>query len=183
MRSKIFQMVDAIVPLDDMEEAHISFTKKWIVSGAEIFRIAKPAMPDPHLVAYFLLIDQLAGKVLLVNHKKAGLWLPAGGHVEINEHPKATVQRELMEELGVEPDFIAYDPVSLTVTKTVGETAGHTDVSLWYILRGSSDQNYEFDPKEFMQIQWFQPEEISFDQADPHLKRCIQKLKFLKVLT
>jgi len=59
----------------------VHFAKGWIDSGAQIFRLMKPETPDPHLVAYFLLLDPAQKKVLLVDHKKAGLWLPSGGHV------------------------------------------------------------------------------------------------------
>ena len=33
-------------------------------------------------MSYFALIDEQRGKLLLVDHKFAGLWLPSGGHVE-----------------------------------------------------------------------------------------------------
>src|SRR3990167_9801718 len=110
IRSEIRSMTSQIQPLDREEAEHIAFVEKWIDSGAEIFRIAKPATPDPHLVAYFLLIDKDEQRLLLVEHKKANLWLPAGGHVELNEHPKETVSRELMEELGVQTDFLSERP-------------------------------------------------------------------------
>ena len=40
-----------------------------------------------------------------MDHKKAELWLPSGGHVEIDEDPTDTVTRECMEELSVAADF------------------------------------------------------------------------------
>ena len=42
----------------------------------------KPDVPPKHLVSYFALVDERRGKLLLVDHKLAGLWLPSGGHVE-----------------------------------------------------------------------------------------------------
>jgi 8-oxo-dGTP diphosphatase len=182
MRQEILSIINSISPFDEIEQEHIIFTKNWIDSGAEIFRTAKPATPDPHLVAYFLLIDSSSNQILLVNHKKAELWLPSGGHVELNENPKGTVKREILEELGTEADFMIEDPVFLTVTKTVGLTAGHTDISLWYILKGCSSASYIFDSEEFVEICWFSTSEIPYNQSDPHMKRCIEKLSSMGVL-
>ena len=38
--------------------------------------LKKPDVPPKHLVSYFALVDDRRGKVLLVDHKLAGLWLP-----------------------------------------------------------------------------------------------------------
>lgn len=176
IRNEIHCTINSFCPFDEIEQEHISFTKNWIESGAEIFRTAKPATPDTHLVAYFLLIDSSANQVLLVDHKKAGLWLPAGGHVEPNEHPRETVKREILEELGIEAEFMLEDPLFLTITKTIGQSAGYTDISLWYILKGCSSISYAFDAEEFVQICWFSSDQIPYNQADPHMKRCIAKL-------
>ncbi len=183
IRSEVQRIVNSIQPLDRKETEHIEFVHKWIASGAEIFRTAKPATPDTHLVSYFILIDQEQNKLLLTDHKKSGLWLPAGGHVEPNEHPKETVKRELFEELETQADFLSHDPLFLTIAKTVGETAGHTDVSLWYILRGNASDSLNYDKREFHQIRWFSPEEIPYPRVDPHMSRFIQKLSCLKVLS
>ena len=179
---QIKETLGQISPFDKKEEEHLFFTKKWMDSGAGIFRIAKPATPDPHLVAYFLLLDPMQKKVLLVDHRKAGLWLPAGGHVEENEHPRETVKREISEELNVKADFLFHDPFFLTVTKTVGQTAGHTDVSIWYLVKGSVQKEYCFDQEEFKQVRWFSPTGIPYECSDPHLQKCIEKLKFLNQL-
>lgn len=41
------------------------------------------------------------GKILLVKHKKLGLWLAPGGHVEDGEMPHQAAEREFWEEAGV----------------------------------------------------------------------------------
>src|SRR5690349_3278098 len=131
MRAAIAELVREIQPYDALERDHVAATLAWISSGAPLCRVAKPALPPQHLVCYFALVDPAANQLLLVDHKKAGLWLPGGGHVEPGEHPDATVGRELWEELRVQARFLLPRPLFLTVTQTVGTTAGHTDVSLW----------------------------------------------------
>lgn len=77
-------------------------------------------------------------------------WLPTGGHVDPGEHPAAAAQRELREELGVEPVFLGAvgdRPLLVTVTETVGLSESHTDVSLWFAFDGSVDQLLSPDPR------------------------------------
>lgn len=175
LRETIRNLVSAIAPFDHLEKTHIDFVLKWIDSGAELFRIQKPANPPIHLVSYFLVIDPENQSVLLVDHKKAGLWLPSGGHVEKDEHPRYTVERECVEELGIHAEFLLDEPLFLTASQTVGTTAGHTDVSLWYLLKGNSTQAIDFDKDEFHEIRWFNLNDIPYDRTDPHMGRFIEK--------
>ena len=177
MRSIIEKIILTLIPFDNIEYQHIQETLGWIRSGAPIFRLQKPDIPPKHLVSYFVLFDERAQKILLMDHKKSQLWLPAGGHVEPSEHPKDTVSRECFEELSICADFWCGFPFFLTSTITVGLTPGHTDVSLWYILKGDKDASYSFDRGEFNTIKWFGWNEIPFKKSDPHMERFIQKLK------
>lgn len=167
-------MISRISPLDEIEARHIEAALAWLDSGADLCRVAKPATPDPHLVSYFVLVDQ--DHLLLVDHVNAGLWLPTGGHVEPNEDPRDTVVREVFEELGLEAAFLHPDPVFVTVTRTVGRTAGHTDMSLWFVLRGRRGDDLDVDTSEFRSVRWFHLAEIPQDRTDPHLARFVQKL-------
>ena len=171
MRRQIRSLIENIDPFDKLEADHRLKALKWIDSGQGLFRLQKPATPDPHLVSYFVLFDPTTKKILLVDHKKAQLWLPSGGHVEPNEHPKTTAERECLEELSITADFLFDTPIFITVTKTVGLTAGHTDVSLWYLLRGDSAQTPIFDEDEFYAVQWFPLGQLPHDNTDPHLSR------------
>jgi hypothetical protein len=75
-------LVSAIEPYDELEQRHKLATLAWIAESAPLCRITKPDIPPQHLVAYFVLLDQAQGKLLLVDHRNAGLWLPSGGHIE-----------------------------------------------------------------------------------------------------
>lgn len=177
MRTIISTLVQGIEAYDALEREHIAATLAWIASGAPLFRLRKPDLPPQHLVSYFVLVDQAAQKLLLVDHKVAGLWLPSGGHVEPDEHPRITVRRELSEELGIEASFLFTDPLFLTVTRTVGLTAEHTDVSFWYVLCGDSKQEFIYDAAEFHGIRWFAFDAIPYERADPHMRRFTAKLR------
>ena len=176
---EIRKLVEQIAPHDALEAKHISEVLQWIDSGAGLFRIQKPDIPPKHLVSYFVLIDPDKKKIMLVDHIKAGLWLPAGGHVEKDEHPNTTVEREIQEELHMPSDFIIENPFFITQTITVGKTAGHTDVSLWYLLKADSEKEIRYDPIEFNGYQWFGYQEIldmDITKLDPHMHRFIEKL-------
>jgi 8-oxo-dGTP diphosphatase len=184
IRSIISQIVSSIEPFDTIEEEQIGFVLKWIASGDEIFRISKPADPDIHLVSYFALLSPEENKILLVDHKKANLWLPPGGHIEPGEHPKEAVKREIQEELGIEATFLIDPPLFLTISRTTEDShfSSHTDVSLWYVLKGSSDWHLDFDKEEFNEIKWFDLNKIPFELSDPNMDRFLKKLSLNKII-
>ena len=176
-RTNLKKLISSIKPHDRLEQRHIAHTIKWIDSGAPLYRVIKPATPPKHLVSYFVLFDSQHNRILLVDHKNARLWLPSGGHVETNEDPSKTVIREVAEEFKIKAQFLFKEPIFITVTKTVGKTAGHTDISVWYVIEGNSSQNPWFDLNEFNSIRWFPIDKIPLERTDPHMGRFIQKLK------
>jgi ADP-ribose pyrophosphatase YjhB (NUDIX family) len=174
VRDAIRKEVASIEPLDDLERRTRDDVLDWIDSGAELCRLEKPATPDKHLVSYFAVVD--GDHILLVDHINAELWLPTGGHVEPEEHPRDTAMREAAEELNLQTDFSLDGPLLVTSTLTVGKTAGHTDVSIWYALSGDRREKLVFDESEFLDARWFHRTEIPFDRADPELRRFVAKL-------
>lgn len=179
MRQAIRSEVQQIRPLDVLEQAHLDQALAWIDSGAELCRTAKPATPPQHLVAYFAVVD--GDHLLLVDHKNAQLWLPTGGHVEPGEHPRDTVLRELQEELGLTPLQPVAAPVMITCTTTVGLTAGHMDVSLWYVVQADRSRALRFDLEEFSAVRWFRFDEVPVGRSDPHMRRFVVKLGLREV--
>jgi 8-oxo-dGTP diphosphatase len=173
-RSAIRREVASIQPFDEQEELHRVETLAWIDSGAPLFRTVKPAIPPKHLVSYFAVVD--GQHILLVDHKSAQLWLPPGGHVEPGEHPRETVARELLEELGFVAGHEIAEPLMVTCTTTVGLTSGHIDVSLWYVVTAARNQCINYDSQEFAGVSWFRYSEVPLHRSDPHLGRFLAKL-------
>ena len=174
LREEILQEIGSIEPFDAVEKLHKEDVLSWVQSGIELCRIYKPAVPPKHLVSYFVVVDEMY--VLLVDHRNAKLWLPTGGHVESGEHPRDSVIREAREELGINANFLFPNPLFLTCTETVGLTAGHTDVSIWYVLRGDKNAILDYDREEFVDIHWFCFDQVPLERSDPHMNRFLNKL-------
>lgn len=68
----------------------------------------------------------MQGATLLHWHRKVGLWLPPGGHIEPNEDPMQAARREALEETGIVVEIVptskqfAYDdPPQLSPPATI----------------------------------------------------------------
>ncbi|MFI9534229.1 NUDIX hydrolase [Nocardia fusca] len=183
----VHETITAITPLDELERAQLTEAANWVARTGDIFRRAKPATPGRHLVSYVVVVDPAGDAVFLVDHIKAGRWLPPGGHVEPGEHPAVTARREAEEELGVTADLgLHHDPLFLTITTTVGIDGGHEDVSLWYVLVADRSTEFVLDPGEFHCGRWWRLEEVAgADPArfDPHFPRFLTKLRRISDVT
>ncbi|QFY42721.1 NUDIX hydrolase [Candidatus Methylospira mobilis] len=76
--------------------------------------------------------------------------------------------RELKEELGFTAAHDIEPPLMITCTTTVRLTAGHTDVSLWYIVHASRVQEMKYDETEFSGIRWFPVSMLFFWKIKGH---------------
>jgi 8-oxo-dGTP diphosphatase len=173
LRQAIADDIAVIEPLDGREQHDIDDILSWIASGAKIFRHQKPAIPPKHLVSYFVVVD--GEYILLVDHKDAGLWLPTGGHVDPGEHPSATVTREAKEELGIDAVLRMARPMMATRVNTIGISAGHMDVCLWYVVDGDRQAPMTFSDEEFNTVRWFQYSELPQENIEPDMQRFVQK--------
>ncbi len=76
--------------------------------------VSDPAPPpepvDPGMVRHFTatgyVVNPTRTRMLLIHHRKLGLWLPPGGHLEANEVPHHAALREVCEETGVRARLI-----------------------------------------------------------------------------
>ncbi|MFJ8827639.1 NUDIX domain-containing protein [Streptomyces sp. NPDC102467] len=182
VRTRLLDTLHALEPWDDQERAHLKTASQWADSGAPLHRTRKPDVPAMHLVSYFAVQDEARQELLLVAHRKAGLWLPAGGHVEPGEDPWNTVVRESREELHTDAaasPLAGEQPLFVTVTPTRGP-GSHTDVSLWYLLSADRNSITSYDEREFDGIRWLTEKQVLIEPStrlDPHMHRFIRKLQ------
>lgn len=89
-----------------------------------------------HFCVYFLPYDPKTKNVLLIAHKKSGLWLAPGGHIDRGENLHQAVNREIREELGVSNFFPTTPrPFFISTVDIVNQKHGcrrHHDV--WYLI-------------------------------------------------
>ncbi len=107
------------------------------------------------------------GKVLLHRHRKLGVWLPPGGHIEEGELPDEAAVREVWEETGLRIELVGErrediaDPVQLHRPAGVqleNIAPGHQHIDLIYFAKpaGSAEVRDEFARD---QVGWYGPED------------------------
>jgi len=107
------------------------------------------------------------GRMLLHRHRKLGMWLPPGGHIEEDELPDDAAVREVLEETGIEVALVGErredveDPVQLrrpagVQLEDIGP--GHQHIDLIYFARppGSTDIRDEFSVDK---VGWYAPKD------------------------
>jgi 8-oxo-dGTP diphosphatase len=181
IRATIAELVRGVHPFDEREAADQAGILDWVESGQQLFRTSPPATPPKHLVVYFIPVDGAERCLLLGDHRKSGLWLPPGGHVEDGEDPRQAVIREAHEELRITAGLKDDDtPFFLTVTPTRGPNS-HLDVDLWFVLNLARHQaQLTPDPREFNGVRWFdldQPSGWPAGTYDPEMERFVAKLR------
>ena len=107
------------------------------------------------------------GKVLLHWHRKLGMWLPPGGHIEPDELPDEAAAREVLEETGVEVELAGErredveDPVQLhrpagVQLENIGP--GHQHIDLIYFARPKGPSSIR-DEYAADRVGWYAPED------------------------
>lgn len=121
---------------------------------------------DPTHVTGSAIVTGPAG-VLLHLHKKLGMWLQPGGHLEPGETPWAAARREAEEETGLafEPWPAAPPLAHLDVHPGGG---GHTHLDLRYLLAVTGDDTPRPPAGESPDVRWFAWDE-AIALADPGL--------------
>ncbi len=115
-------------------------------------------------VAVFVVRD---GKVLLHWHRKLGMWLPPGGHIDPPELPDEAAVREVLEETGVEVELVGErredveDPVQLhrpagVQLENIGP--GHQHIDLIYFARPDGPTNIHQEYSDD-RAGWYGPED------------------------
>lgn len=104
-------------------------------------------------------------KVLLVKHKKLGIWLAPGGHVEPGELPHKAAERECYEETGIAVKAVGLQPL------IDSQTVQYFPAPILSNLHWVAKENYD------IRIQSQKPEHPMITKKWP--RGCEQHLGFL----
>jgi 8-oxo-dGTP pyrophosphatase MutT (NUDIX family) len=110
--------------------------------------------------------------VVLLEHKRLGIWLQPGGHVDPGETPWEAALRESREETGLDVAFAGpHDAAGVPELIHVDVHAGgrgHTHLDLRYLIDGG-DADPDPPEGESQRIGWFGWDE-AIERADPGLR-------------
>ena len=82
----------------------------------------EPGQHDVTVSAFIIRQENGEPELLLHQHKKLGIWLQPGGHVELKENPWQALQHEVLEETGYELHqlkLLQPEPVGLLLEKSI----------------------------------------------------------------
>lgn len=144
--------------------------------GVVTSRIVSADLTGRHFtVAVFVVWE---GKVLLHLHRKLGMWLPPGGHIEENELPDDAAAREVFEETGVEVDLVGEkreditDPVQLRCPagvqlENIGPGHQHIDLIYFAMPSNSTEIRAEFAEDK---VGWYGPGDWDGMRVNPEVR-------------
>ena len=114
---------------------------------------------DPvHVTGSAIVLDD-RDRTLLHRHKRLGLWLQPGGHVDPGEGPPAAALREAREETGIPLAHPPRGPQLIHVDVHEGGR-GHLHLDLRYLLLGDGDAPFAPAAGESTALAWVPAAEI-----------------------
>jgi len=146
-------------------------------------KLTRDENPHTHFCVYFAAYDPQAQEIFIGHHKKSGLWLFNGGHIDQGETPQAALAREMIEEWGVSVVIPPGQPAFFTLTRILDPTLVckyHYD--LWHLLPVNKEL---FAPdavalgQEFYQIGWKTFAEARKLVTDPNTLFAIHQIEAL----
>jgi 8-oxo-dGTP pyrophosphatase MutT (NUDIX family) len=173
LRSRIRDDVEARVGLDERE-----------VTSRARFLAAYDDLDDPlsqesspiHVTGSGIVVGPRG--VVMLKHKRLGIWLQPGGHVDPGETPWAAALRESAEETGLDVSFAGpFDadgvPELIHLDVHAGGR-GHTHLDLRYLIDGGTSEPAPPDG-ESQEIGWFSWHD-AIELADPGVETILRHL-------
>lgn len=147
--------VAARSPVDERERRSIERF------AAELARLARPfdEDADPVHVTGSAIVTGARGVVLHL-HKRLGLWLQPGGHLNPGEDPADAALREAVEETGLDLVHAGHPPAIVHVDAHDGPK-GHFHLDVRYVLTATTDADPKPPPHESQDCRWFDWDEAA----------------------
>lgn len=147
---------------------------------------------EKHFTASALIINE-EGKILLINHKKLGVWLYPGGHVKINEEPDTAIIREVKEETGLSVEIISdkdgnladpeadvsvlHHPYVILCEKILGDNEYHYHIDMVYLCRINAKRTQLINNKrESAGINFFGLDDLDQISLFPNFRKLLEKI-------
>ncbi|HVM21042.1 MAG TPA: NUDIX domain-containing protein [Egibacteraceae bacterium] len=142
------RLVAAMAPVDERHERSI----REVLAGLDTLDRPLDEHADATHVTSSAIVMGPRG-TLLHRHKRLGLWLQPGGHIEPGEAPADAAVRETLEETGIVARHPEDGPALVHVDAHDGGR-GHRHLDLRYLLL-AGDEDPRPPQGESQDVQWF----------------------------
>lgn len=170
----LYDQIKEVINLSVCNQNVVDYWLKRLEKG----KLTRDSGNLSHFCCYFLPYNLPKKQVFIVHHKKSGLWLFPGGHIDEGETLMQTLNREIEEELGVLNKIKAeIKPFLLTVTPINHPNVmckEHLDI--WYRFP-TDGSDFEIDPREFYETKWVLLSEARVLITDLPNLEAIQKIE------
>lgn len=148
-------LADWVAPDSQQERLRTDFLACLDAGPLSVRREGRPS----HLTASGVVLDASRTSVLLVLHKKVGLWLQPGGHLEDGDVSLAAAAlRESVEETGVADLELASEvPVHLDRHPAPCGAEHHLDVRFLVLARDAAATQVS---EESLDVRWFRLDDL-----------------------
>ena len=173
LRDRVRQSVATKQPIDAAERACIAeFLRRFDALARPFDEHADPV----HVTGSAIVVGPRG--VILLKHKRLGLWLQPGGHIDTGETPWDAAVREAREETGL-PVTLAAPNLGMPQLVHVDVHAGgrgHTHLDLRYIVEVSGDPDPAPPDGESQDVFWFDWPAAVERASDARLKGLLGRL-------
>ena len=160
--------IEAITPVDEREANSIERTLDRLTWPGDVFAEER----DAHHVTASAFVVSARGVVLHL-HRRLGIWVQPGGHVDSGETPELAALRETREETGLTARHLVA-PRLFHVDVHPGPR-GHTHYDLRYLVVAPPNDPAPA-PGESSEVYWF-AFPAALERCEPTLALALEKLE------
>jgi 8-oxo-dGTP pyrophosphatase MutT (NUDIX family)/nitroimidazol reductase NimA-like FMN-containing flavoprotein (pyridoxamine 5'-phosphate oxidase superfamily) len=168
--ARLREQLGAVRPVDHRERAALAALADRLEWGTDLF----DEWADPRHVTASAFVVSSRG-VILHRHRRLGIWVQPGGHVDAGESPEAAAGREVREETGLVTS--PFRDGGLFHVDVHAGPRGHTHYDLRFVLL-SDGSDPAPGPGESPEVAWFPLAEAPA-LAEPALRGALAKLSTL----
>lgn len=129
-----------------------------------------------HVTASAIVVDG-GGRTLLLRHKRLGIWVQPGGHVDGDELLHHAAMREAFEETGIPLAHPGGRPRLIHVDTHDGGR-GHRHLDVRFLLIGAGSVAFRPGEEESQDLAWLTPDEVA-ERADDSVTDALLRIDSL----